>query len=77
MAYTAKQTLYLTEDGKVVKEGDPEANTLLVAAGGTLPDAVAAEHQLTGGDAEEPEAEEKAIAKAPEDKAVHAAPAKK
>lgn len=39
--------LYLADDqATVVEEGDPRAAYLLVATGGTLPDAVAKQHGL-------------------------------
>lgn len=41
--YVATERLYLDKDGKVVKAGNPNRATLLVAAGGTLPEAQARE----------------------------------
>lgn len=41
--YTAQERLYLTKDGRVVKEDDPDRHELLAIAGGTLPAARARE----------------------------------
>lgn len=49
--------LYLTADGsRVVEDGDPEAATLLCAAGGEVPHAVAVRHGLL--DTPPPESDE-------------------
>ncbi len=37
-AYVANRRLYLDKDGKVVEANDPTRATLLVPAGGTLPE---------------------------------------
>lgn len=39
-------SLYLTQDGQVVPEGDPNAATLLVATGGTLDPALVQQYGL-------------------------------
>lgn len=35
--YIAPHRLYLTRDGRLVREGDPDAHTLFVHAGGRVP----------------------------------------
>ncbi len=50
MAYVSKERLYLDADGKVVKDGDEGARTLLVGEGGELDDVTAKRHKLSGGD---------------------------
>ncbi len=50
MTYVSKERLYLDADGKVVKDGDPSASTLLVGAGGELDDPTAKRYKLKGGD---------------------------
>jgi len=50
MAYVSKERLYLDADGKVVKEGDEKAATLLVAEGGELDDVTAKRYKLSGGE---------------------------
>ncbi len=46
--YTSEKRLYLTAEGKVVEEGDPNAATLLVGIGGQLSDEDAERYGLTG-----------------------------
>jgi|GEM_PF-6818517 len=50
MDYVSKERLYLDADGKVVKEGDEGAATLLVAEGGKLDDVTAKRYKLSGGE---------------------------
>jgi hypothetical protein len=47
MPYRSEKRLYLTADGRVVEEGDPDAASLLVNAGGELDDATAERYGLT------------------------------
>lgn len=51
MPYTSEKRLYLTADGKVVEEGDPNAATLLVGEGGQLSDEDAEHYGLVKGKA--------------------------
>lgn len=66
--YIADRRLYLDEDGKVVEEKDPRKRTLLVHAGGMLPQERAQALGLT---------EEKAKAASAENKQRKTAPANK
>lgn len=66
--YKATERLYLTRDGKVVREHEMDEHTvatLLVGVGGTLPDARARELGLT----EKPKAQAKVEEVKPEAKA--------
>lgn len=47
MPYKSDKRLYLTADGRVVEEGDPDAASLLVNEGGELDDATAERYGLT------------------------------
>jgi hypothetical protein len=59
----AKETLYLTLDGRVVKEGDPAANEVLCVQGSPVSDKLAQRHGI----------EREAPAMPPEKKEEHAA----
>ena len=61
MPYHVKERLYTTLDGKVVKEGDPNAAFLLMSEGGELSDEEAKKYGLVE--------EEKAVAAPPATKA--------
>jgi hypothetical protein len=65
-AYIADRRLYLDKNGKVVEADDPTRATLLVSAGGALPEARARELGLLD--------VPKAKAEPPENKARRAAP---
>ena len=52
-----KERLYLTEDGRVVPDGDPDVRWLFAALGTEITDAAAAEHGIVDGLAPQPEAE--------------------
>lgn len=69
MAYIATERLYLDKAGKVVKEGDPTKETLLVGAGGMLPMEQARALGLIEEKAKPEPAENKAKASAPANKA--------
>jgi hypothetical protein len=60
MPYTADERLYLDANGNVVKEGDPNAATLLVGVGGQLSDEDARRYGLASKAKTEP-AEEKSV----------------
>lgn len=62
MAYLADRRLYVTEDGRMVEAGDPDARWLLVGAGSELSDAVAAKYGLTLSAVIEPESKPEAEA---------------
>lgn len=47
--YTSKERLYLNSKGEVVKANDPDRQSLLVGAGGTLSMEDAERYGLTGG----------------------------
>lgn len=66
--YQAPCRLYLTRDGRIVKEGDPEAHALFVAAGGLVPFQLARKYGLV---------ETQAMPEAPQTQAVDAPPATK
>jgi hypothetical protein len=54
--YVSDKRLLLTADGEVVEGDDPRGVKLLVAEGGSLPDADAEKHGLSGGkQAEDPD----------------------
>jgi hypothetical protein len=61
-SYTADRRLYTDADGNVVEADDPNRQTLLVAAGGSLPIEEATRYGLN--------VEQKAVSKAPQNKAV-------
>jgi hypothetical protein len=46
--YTSDRRLWITNDGKLVEEGDPRAALLLVGEGGQLSDEDAERYGLTG-----------------------------
>lgn len=71
MPYKADQRYYLNSKGQVVTEGDPDAQSLLIAAGSEMPIAEARKHGLVQ-DEPQDEAPEQPVAKA-----VKAAPANK
>lgn len=68
--YVADRRLYLDKDGKVVEEGDPNKVSLLVGAGGMIPEEQArALGLLEEKKAKAAPAKNKAKASAPENKA--------
>jgi hypothetical protein len=69
MPYKADQRYYLNSKGQAVPEGDPDAQSLLVAAGNEIPLADARRYGLVQ--------EEEEAAAEPQSKAVDAAPANK
>jgi hypothetical protein len=77
MPYKADKRYYLTEDGKVVEEGDAAARTLLIGEGGEMPLADARKYGLVDEGAAEEVPAEKATPAAPANKAVSKAPANK
>lgn len=72
----ATERWYLTEDGRSVREGDPDARRLIVAAGAEIADALARQYGLlpsTKASYEavvEPEIEAQLVEDAPENKAL-------
>ena len=52
-----KERLYLTEDDRVVPDGDPDVRWLFAALGTEITDAAAAEHGIVDGLAPRPEPE--------------------
>lgn len=64
--YTSDRRLYLTRDGRVVEDGDPEAHQLLVGAGGQITAEMARQYGLPEQKPQdaEPAAEEAAEPKA-------------
>ena len=60
-----KERLYLTEDDRVVPDGDPDVRWLFAALGTEITDAAAAEHGIVDGLAPRPELDVEA---APESK---------
>lgn len=53
----ADEAIYATKDGKLVGEGDPDANELVAAAGRPIRQKDAERYGLKGGKAEEPKAQ--------------------
>jgi hypothetical protein len=72
MTYTSDKWLWLDADGNVTDQ-QPSSGSLLVAAGGEIPDKVAARYGLTT----DAGADEKAQQNAPANKAKQAAPENK
>lgn len=68
-AYVADRRLYLDKDGKVVEDDDPAKVSLLVGAGGTLPEEQARALGLLDEKAKSEPSENKARKAAPENKA--------
>lgn len=58
---------YLTADNIAVRDGHPDARTLLVGAGCEIPDSVARQYGIAGGT---DETREKSLESAPENKAL-------
>ena len=52
-----KERLYLTEDGRVVPDGDPDVRWLFAALGTEITDGAAAKHGIVDGLAPRPELE--------------------
>jgi hypothetical protein len=75
MTYTSDKWLWLDADGNVTEQ-QPSSGSLLVPAGGEIPDEVAARYGLTT-PAAGATAEPKAQQSAPENKAKQAAPENK
>lgn len=49
VGFVSEERLWLTVDGKIVREGDYRASQLLVAKGGTIPDKLAKKLKLDKG----------------------------
>jgi len=74
MTWTADKRYYLSADGRVVEEDDPEAHTLLVGEGGAMPLADAERYGLVK---PEPDATSKQVAGPPNTKSMSGPPATK
>jgi hypothetical protein len=75
LMYTADHRIYLNSAGQVCVEGDPDAASLLLAEGQSMPDAQARQYGLVQDEAPAPEAppaEGKAMTAPPRTKALAA-----
>jgi hypothetical protein len=77
MPWKADRRLYLSEDGRVVEEGDEAARTLLIGEGSEMPLADARKYGLVDDAPAEEAPAEKATPAAPANKMVSKAPANK
>lgn len=67
--YRASERLYLTRDGRIVTEGDPDAHQLFVRAGGYVPFQLARKYGLVETQAPAGPDETKHLPEAPATKA--------